>query len=44
MEHQPAGIVDVGSNTVLGVVFRWDGEKKATAVFLWQTVLPSTPA
>ena len=33
MEHQPVGIVDVGSNTVLGVVFRWDGEKKSYRCF-----------
>ena len=30
MGHLPVGVIDAGSNTVLGVVFRWDGEKERT--------------
>ena len=29
MERKPVGVIDIGSNTVLGVVFRWDEAKKS---------------
>ena len=33
MGHLPVGVIDAGSNTVLGVVFRWDGEKESYRCF-----------
>lgn len=33
MGKMPVGVIDTGSNTVLGVVFRWDAEKESYRCF-----------